>query len=309
MTFRVAERSKNLDWKYRVFASVDLVGSTEYKSRAGDSKLWIETFENFFDEFPTTLNRLVADLAGRKDVNLREEAVPGKWFIWKFVGDEILFFADITRHEQVLGLALTLKEAVSQHASKFKNKPETRALQLKATMWGAGFPVLNAEVETISGTQNARVVDFLGPSVDLGFRIAKFADTRRIPLSLDLVYFMHFARPSLDANDRPKWTIRFALPESLKGVVGGSPYPIIWLDRLDGEELAEDKLLGRPTSTNWDDLWHYMNDYYNAKHGLLYRPFIEGDIHKGVGKVNAELDRKRQSMIDEQKLRTASSPA
>ena len=67
--------------------------------------------------------------------------------------------------------------------------------------------------------------DFLGPDVDIGFRISKFADKRKLVVSANLVKCLMSRSPreSIALEDFKVVGIKV-----LKGVWGERPYPIIW---------------------------------------------------------------------------------
>src|SRR5258707_1843028 len=78
-------------WKLRLFASADLVGSTAYKAtqRTSATPDWAALFREFFRDFPTFVKDLYSSLPP-KHKECAEQLKP-----WKFLGDEILFVAEL----------------------------------------------------------------------------------------------------------------------------------------------------------------------------------------------------------------------
>ena len=109
---------------------------------------------------------------------------------WKFSGDEAIFCVELTKHTEVVAHLAAFKQAITAFATKWKDQP----LRLKGAAWLAGFPVSNVEIEIES--INGKMIDFIGPAMDRGFRVAKFSDTRRFVLTPDLALML------IDALDR-----------------------------------------------------------------------------------------------------------
>lgn len=259
-------------FRYRLLASADIIGSTAFKS--GEASLrrnWAHVFSGFFDEFPKTL---AAKFEALDDRLIPNSKPPCCMELWKLVGDEILLVTESRRHEEAAYHALALKDALNEYSERLSKKHPS--LGLKGTIWGAGFPVLNVQVQTQASADGRTALDFLGPSVDLGFRLAATADRRRIPISADVALFLTRARQN-SSKAAKRLHIFADPPQVLKGINAGGPYPMLWLDRLDGEATSEDKLLHRTRDCQSDVLLEYLDDQFeNASVGLT-RPFIEGD--------------------------------
>ncbi|PZP45311.1 MAG: hypothetical protein DI595_19015 [Agrobacterium fabrum] len=79
------------EYRLRLFLSVDLVGSTAYKSKEGNTNLkWIKAFQKFYGEFPNQFTKNYKAVCTNipEIPNLEIEATPK---VWKTIGDEILF--------------------------------------------------------------------------------------------------------------------------------------------------------------------------------------------------------------------------
>lgn len=281
-------------FRYRLLASADIIGSTAYKSgQASQNQSWAHVFRNFFDEFPREVERcfnaIDADFVGS---NTKPKSCMS---VWKYVGDEILFETELGRHEAAAYHVLSLKDALNRYAEVLAKKH--RGLGLKGTVWGAGFPVTNVDVETKTPA-NGVTRDFLGPSIDLGFRLMPSADRRRIPVSADIAMFLRSARTK---STRAAKRLRLFLdpPQELKGIHAGSGYPMLWVDRLDGEVTAEDTLLGRNRATDDDALHRYLEDLFQPASIGLLRPFIESDPDPDIRKVPVNIVKQRESLIND----------
>lgn len=176
-----------------------------------------------------------------------------------------------------------LKLAMSEYESSLAAKGHN--LGLKATAWLAGFPVINSEVWLAQpGEEDDFVRDFLGPSIDLGFRLTRFADGRRIPVSVDLAYLL--AKSANHVSEELKPTILFGSSESLKGVMDGKKYPVLWVDRLDGTQTSEDVLRCIERRCDYGAICRFADDLFEREgNPCLERPFIEDDDDEDIRKV------------------------
>ena len=150
----------------RLFLSVDIAGSTAYKAKFANLQNvgWLRVFETFFQIFPIVLIGQVAREF------LEAEALPVV-NVWKVLGDEMIFTNEPqSAREAALLLHAVFRAMVRYEAEHFGGFQ----LHLKATAWFAAFPRPNIEVEIpeMSRGDTARYIDYLGPDIDLGFRIA-----------------------------------------------------------------------------------------------------------------------------------------
>jgi hypothetical protein len=62
---------------------------------------------------------------------------------------------------------------------------------------------------------------------------------------------------------------------TLKGVVGGKPYPVFWLDTFDGSKshVIEDSLIDRPEIKH-DKIVDFCEAYYKENSKYMYAPFM-----------------------------------
>ncbi len=278
---------QDYNWSVKLFLSVDIAASTAFKARSGltSSLSWIKTFEDLFEEFPRTLYKFYQSL--RTD-GLRDVERPR---IWKFIGDEIVFVADINDHLEIYTHIIAFVSATNAFEREFKQKHHK--LRLKATAWVAGFPVMNSIIRISAGENE--IVDYLGPQIDLGFRLSKHADHRRIPVSLELALFLSAARKT-SPKQNMVW-LGFDGTVTLRGVLQNEPYPLFWVDRLGGEESQEDKLMRVKPSCDHDAIEPYASEYF--KENDLPPPFIHGDSDMRFNRIPDGMERLRHRLIEE----------
>ena len=311
------EADDPLRWRLRLLASVDLIGSTAFKSATaekGGVPEWPAVFEEFFDALPADVLAAYDDLTSEE---IGPEPPPcavcggacrEKLQTWKFAGDEILFQAEVHQHTEVLRHLRALKRAscgTGRRVAAWREKGYP--LRLKASAWLAGFPVTNTELvlpilgkAASDNIATPKLRDFIGPSVDLGFRIGKFASARRFVLSADLAKMVIDAarRAKAQSNGAGKpFNLRYAGRESLKGVTGGEPYPIIWLDTEDGEEDPEEKLLGVPPAPEHSTLQKFLEPFLRDS-PFLSIPFIASDEDPEYCTVPPDWAEAREKMRD-----------
>lgn len=163
-----------------MFLSVDVVGSTAYKYRyqnqkegTKDAQPWFETFRRFYETF-------------QEEIRFENITDYPELTKWKSLGDELLFFAPITKPQDAVILLRAFDKAIVSYRSNQKFSSEK--LSLKGTAWLAGFPTINVRL--------TEPTDFIGPSIDAGFRISKFSTVSRLCISIELAYLVFdFLRP------------------------------------------------------------------------------------------------------------------
>jgi len=165
----------------RLFASVDLAGSTMYKGKTRD---WADTFSQFFKDFPKVLDDAYSRLRHQDILRSAPFSTQSLLSPAKLVGDEIIFNVNIDRHENVLFHSYAVRNAIKAYNASLRNGDLTRGMGLKGTIWLAGFPVLNDYIQLLVGSST--VTDFIGPQIDCGFRLSKLATSRRIVLSIEV---------------------------------------------------------------------------------------------------------------------------
>ena len=210
------------EYRTLLFMSVDVVNSTAFKEGAdqdGSGHIWLNLFEQFFREFPLVL-------MGKVALCLDEGASVPEISLWRIAGDEMVFVAKPESNQEALFLFQTLHQAFMHYHEKLKNE---HGLGLKACCWSADFPQRNIsvripEIASRGDDIEESYVEYLGPDVDLGFRIAKHVHGG------EAIICMKLAESLATASDLRGISFRFAGSAVLKGVNLGIPYPLITAD-------------------------------------------------------------------------------
>lgn len=206
-----------------MFMSVDLAGSTAYKSEAqggGDSPAWVEAFEAFFREVPLCMMGQLAEAF--ED----EEGLPD-CSVWKVIGDEIVFLSHPVSRRQAQLIALAFYYTIVKYdANLFERYP----LRLRGCCWAAQISDRNRRIsipEMIASDASQMYIDYLGPDVDAGFRLASCVGRGQLLVSSNLVQVL--------AGMRESEGIRFHYVgrKVLKGVYKGRPYPLFLMSRTE----------------------------------------------------------------------------
>lgn len=125
-------------------------------------------------------------------------------------------------------------------------------------------------------------IDYIGPSIDTGFRLSGYASGRKFICSVDVAYLISMTQVDGEVD---RIDFYYDGSASLKGVLGGSNYPIFWVDMSSGESLArkEDKLKTQSACAS-QDVKEYCEAFYIEHRQFTFRPFIEGDIGQTLAK-------------------------
>lgn len=257
--------------RLRLFLSADIAGSTAAKQKEGSfykdpsqlrkEKGWIDATVYFFEEFSTQFN------STWNSANSAFHAVPGSKeytqsppVYWKAIGDEILYYKEISRWEEIwvaIGAwAVAIKEVRQELQTRFRSL----GLDIKGSAWIAGFPVINTELVLNANKINSATKeqlpskdfpiysnlfnlnrlydnpsdrntgerDFIGPLIDAGFRVSSQATPGRLVISIETAYAILGTRLSNEhvkaienqVKDFPQLQFFYAGRRQLKGVSG-----------------------------------------------------------------------------------------
>lgn len=317
--------------KLRIFLSADLVGSTNFKQYPRfpitdpeqfweNSPLipsWLSPIADFYSSFAQIFRSRWTELKARvtTDYKIKITSDP---VLWKANGDELLYHKDVHNRQELFVCVLAWKDAVQEYREKLR---KLGPLDLKATAWTAGFPITNVEIAFepnlsidpknqfpddprlqqfyllstfYKNKENSNLLlDFLGPSMDTGFRLATRATPRKMILSVDLAYLLSTTHlpDQTDHSAYLKWfKIRYDGRFELKGVLGGKPYPIFWIDMRGSEKLAETDKLTESEDRILEDIdamkvAGFCNAFYDDTSALMMRPFIVYEPDQQFGKI------------------------
>jgi len=249
----------------RLFLSVDLVGSTALKSdKATDvsgyryGPPWVNIFTQFYSGFPRVFDQTL------DNTELKESLRPR---LVKTIGDEILLQTKIENSSDARSLVRFFAKALAHYTAK--NLASER-LQLKGTAWIAGFPINNHRL-FLSDHGQAAPADFIGPSIDTGFRIAKSATPTKLVVSVDLAVLL--VTPIDDALD-----LYVDGTQTLRGVLGGKPYPIIWYKVPGADAKLHEAEIALGHRQDKTQIQRYCEAYLEScNKSWLIRPYFAAD--------------------------------
>lgn len=273
------------------------------------SEPWLSPILEFYEQvsviFSTEWNKVAAHVESEIP-NCKAGETPS---IWKAVGDELIFTKVLTDHRQAYACITAWLATIQTYRKRIKE--HSSGLDLKSAAWIAGFPVNNAEIildhqtsrETPScddgdyiytnllrlheaeqaspeSSSAKGIRDFIGPSVDTGFRVASVASPRKFVLSADLAFLLAHAAGNLPLNwESTKLNFYYDGRIGLKGVTNGAPYPIFWIDTFLSDELIqiEDQIESRK-NTPASDVKRFCELFLEKnKDTHVMRPFIMND--------------------------------
>jgi len=301
----------------RLFLSADIVGSTSLKqtrARPGGAAedwktgpVWFSAIQGFYFEAAQAF--LQEWIKRKKDSDQPQELYGDEPTFWKSIGDEVLFVKVLSDHRQVATTLRCWFRAVERMRSFLKN--ENASLDVKCTAWVAGFPYRNREVvigrypsedgrrvenyyqesgnllNSIYTKKNSSglSVDYIGPSIDTGFRLTGFSSSKKMVISVDIAYLISMT--SFD-GEVERIDLNYEGSHPLKGVMGGASYPVFWINMSGSHSLAvkEDRLRAQTTS-NREDVKEYCDVFYQEYSSFTFRPFIRGDVGQTMAKMPA----------------------
>jgi hypothetical protein len=283
----------------RLFLSADIAGSTAYKQRKtddpGTAGKWAHAILSFYRDFGQCFFEKLA-LAESAVSNCLSYKPCQRPLFWKAVGDEVLFCLELDCEKQSYVAVVSWINA----AREYKKTLKKERLDLKVAAWLATFPTPNYEVvlpRSLDGTtaigqrnddalvanwhalkqyysngsesQKDFALDFIGPAMDTGFRIAQQSTTRRMAITPELARLVALSHDSFQnlaqkLDDNYKLDLRYQGRTHLKGVGDPSGYPIFWLDTAErGDKFVqfEDALDGHIQSNSTVDKNNFLAAY------------------------------------------------
>ena len=238
-------KDSELHPKKRIFLSIDAIGATNFKSSLTDQgstpDVWARGFLAFLPEVVVVYrNKLGEAISNSCRDACKQPCMPetmlgkAKSFhhtvnVWKYIGDEVVLVAELTCQKYHASLHVAaLAETIRHFNNEFAKRPEPdNKLRFKGTAWVAGFPVANIELNLPGPTKAQMVKDFLGPSIDLGFRLSKFASEDRLVVSASLAHLIVSAPAFVGKKEEFCLPLCFGGLVEAKGVKNGV-HPLIW---------------------------------------------------------------------------------
>ena len=286
----VQESAQKNDWCLCIFFSVDIEGATAYKvetrARTRDDEWrstdddWCFLFESFYVDFPECFLSEYSVLANTQATKTIQE--PTHPALWKFIGDEILFYAPLSDSCQTLEHIRAFHQAIVNYNAKLR--VQGVKVRCKGTVWLVGFPNNNRIVlippgDTVCQTASNSLIDFVGSSTDCGFRLTKYSSSRMLVVSLDLLWMLMESIKRYETAtcfEFIRRRIRYAGKHELKGIFSGKPYPVFWIDSL-AKPPVEDKWTNMAVC-ECDDIIRFCEEFSeSANPNDFIRPFVFGD--------------------------------
>lgn len=288
--------------RHLLILSADIVGSTALKQSAGFSphaleniiendnlteeaktaevkniEKWFDVLRYFYEDSTCQFAKEFADASADEESDYGASPV-----LWKTVGDEVLFYKNVTKPRQIANTIMAWQKAIRTLRTGLKQHEQR--LDVKCTAWLAEFPVENkiliAPAASADGTNICSTAktfddkirscngDFVGPSIDIGFRLAALSTSRKFMISLDVAYFL--ASVSDDGI-----SMHYDGRQYFKGVAGGVAYPTFWIDMGDDDALdhLEDELLPK-TLCEDRKVKRFCEKFYQDKDNPSFAPVL-----------------------------------
>jgi hypothetical protein len=161
--------------------------------------------------------------------------------LWKVSGDGIIFSAAPRNAAEADRIVEPFAGAIASSDQRLDRK---FGLRVRGCCWAARFPGSNIEVEipemaTSGPREREHYLEYIGPDIDAGFRIAKFARRGRLLVSLNL------ARAIAGLEDQGNAVFRLLDREGLKGMFEGEGFPLIEVSFGDDRDDCAAAVTGR----------------------------------------------------------------
>lgn len=195
-----------------LFFSFDVVNSTGYK--ATNKGKWMEVISEI-------LNHIISSFSN---------ASAGGYRFWKTLGDEIIYTKEIHRTDEIvdtLEFVYAKMRSLNQQIANglLCDEESAKILGIKAAVWIADISHSGSAGDNIYTeyliNDNRRQTEYIGPDIDIGFRVAGHSMYNHMVVSFELAYLM------LQFDTSPKKRVHLLGYRELKGVWEGAPYPII----------------------------------------------------------------------------------
>jgi hypothetical protein len=336
--------------KQILFLSADLVGSTALKQKKRkvsplnvhhpDTQEWASTIQFFFNDFSRCLDEHWSirslEIEKLRNKALVDTRLGSKPILWKMIGDELVYRKHVRNRHQVKETVDIWINAILQLYGNFREKRNNPEISIKCTAWIGEFPIQNkillgAQLSGQPGSLEqgcaARLValqdfeskpvgkgleiDFIGPAIDIGFRLTKKATPRKFILSIDTIFLYVLSELSGKLKKTPSSRdakIHYDGAEALPGVLGGLPYPLFWIDMIDpstSEALSDGFRDVKPIDSP-QEILDFFDAFYKEQKSYIDTPYITTDESELTMTINEkpawyeeEKKKLRQDMIGE----------
>lgn len=260
-----SEYPPELHPKQRIFLSIDIAGSTELKTSLAveGKRLWVDYFTTFLSDtvfqYRQNLRNRIESICIDKCVKScidNDKMYHNNVNVWKYSGDEVILVSELycLQHASLHVLALadtiahfngTLREFNKKLSRAKKTKPLSH---FKGTAWVASFPVNNSEINLtiISKNKSVPIKDYMGQSMDIGFRLSKYATKDRLVVCANLAHIIVNSRALFKGYKyRNKTTKNLQLCTGgfveTKGAMNNE-HPLLWYsidEKADDYELCK----------------------------------------------------------------------
>jgi hypothetical protein len=292
---------------------------------------WFDPVAKFFSAIERGFTEEWSAYIGEIRSKCKWPRPPGNPEIWKTNGDEVIYVLEIGDPRDSYAAVVSWMRVARAYRKELlkSNVP----LDVKVAAWTAGFPLGNVEVvfrhsvgknnsrvdakESEYNEEQARLVhyyrlnkwyasvgksgaglpgyvkDYIGPSMDLGFRVASRATPRKFAVTIDLALLLSHVRPpgekwagALQRKFFEPVLLRYDGRSPLKGVLGGKPYPFFWIDMLHDDKLllTEDKLLP-PQDLEKDQIRAFCDEFLTENERYIIRPFLRQCSNPELGTI------------------------
>ncbi len=224
-----------------LFLSVDVIGSTALKYGKDSPIDWYNVFTDFYVSFPDEFKK---HLEAEYDYQGNLRYLPDNVIVWKHAGDEILFYMEITQENEIPCIVTAFKKTLEDwYISKDK-------LDVKGCVWTGQVPFIDRKIKE----DDCNKFDFIGPSIDCGFRLGKYAAKEEIAISVEVADLVN-------GFDSLQSSLYYLKSENLKGVLGNKKYPIFVLKLKDVKTEEYDYMKNPCNKTSLDAYIekHYLN--------------------------------------------------
>lgn len=233
--------------------SVDIIDSTSRKY-GNSNESWFLNIRQFYDEFSQLFYVNYTSFNAEKTGTIKDSE--NFINVWKLVGDEILFFVNIENIEEALTLIYSFAKTICSYNkhNKTGSNNNKKTLTVKGSIW-------TAQVPFIDRVYKSKQIDFVGPSVDCGFRIGKLSDQNKIAVSMEIASIcLQDNENKFLSSKTDKFILSFGKMEFLKGVFKGeTEYPVFFITSKENLHIHEKDL---KSLTNKKQINKFLFSFY-----------------------------------------------